>query len=335
MSKLLIICGPTATGKTEVAVSLAKQFDAELVAADSRQVYRGMDIATGKDLTGKETIETMRTDVSFRDVSYSLVPYRFHDVPLWLYDIVAPSDPFSVAHYQQVARHVIANIQKAKKLPIVVGGTGLYIASLLDPLGSVVIPPNSALRKELSTQDVNGLQKRLQQEDPAVWSALNISDRQNPRRLIRKIEIALAKEQEQSTPSHIWDVLLIGLTAPLATLYERIDTRVEERMGEGALIEIQTLQSQYGWEAPAMSAFGYKEWRQWFETRDMADDMQKTEDRSLKQRIVQQWKWDEHAYARRQMTWFKKRKDIHWFDVIHEHVSYDIENLVREWYTES
>src|SRR3989344_4958306 len=122
MTKVLIICGPTATGKTKLAARLAKRFNGELVSADSRQVYRGMDLTTGKEMP---------------------------DVPIWLYDVAHPDEDFSVSHWVKLAKDAISDIQKRNKLPIVVGGTGLYIQALLRPFETIDIPPNKKLREKL------------------------------------------------------------------------------------------------------------------------------------------------------------------------------------------
>ncbi len=278
MSKLLIVCGPTATGKTALAVQLAKKFNGELVSADSRQVYRGMDIGTGKD---REKI----------------------DVPIFLYDVVNPDEEFSVNHYMRLANHVIGDIVKRKKLPIVVGGTGLYINALIYPPETMNIPPDKKLRKKLKQASVASLQEMV---GLTILQSMNQSDRQNPRRLMRKIEIARAKKALPK-PVQMFDYLVIGLTAALPVLYKRIDQRVDERLRQGMEGEVETLVAKYGRDIPAMSALGY--------------------------RSLERWKLDEHAYARRQLTWFRKVKDIRWFDITEAQWKRKVEALVRAWYT--
>lgn len=324
-TKLLVICGPTASGKTNLALSLAKKFDGELVSADSRQVYTGMDIVTGKELSSKETIEKLRLYAIHNDTEYSLVPYKFYDVPLWMCDVVSPDREFSVSHYERLAGTVIRNVQKSKKLPIVVGGTGLYIRSLFRPMNTIAITPNVALREELSILALAELQEKLQQLDTRIWEMLHDSDKRNPRRLIRKIEICLSQNKLMKKDLKTdFDVLLIGLTAPLKKIYERIDTRVDERIKSGALDEVKKLQSVYGYDIPSMTGLGYREWREYFE---------KNENTGIFDACVQRWKFHEHAYARRQMTWFRKEKDIHWFDIEDKDFEQNIEPLVRGWYT--
>lgn len=287
--KLLIIGGATATGKTAVGVKLANLFDGELVSADSRQVYTGMDIGTGKDL---------------KEVA---------DIPLWMIDVVKPDEEFSVSHYARLATAAIADIRKRKKLPIVVGGTGFYINALIRPFDTLDVPPNMTLRKKLNVLSVENLQKLI---DKRELEAMNHSDRMNPRRLIRKIEIGAYSITPRSGKEQ--DVLFIGLTASFKELYQRIDKRVDKRVSQGIKDEIQTLLHKgYSWELPSMNTLGYTQWR----------DALSDEDAILK------WKYGEHAYARRQMTWFRKVKDIVWFDRSNSRSMYLIEKLVREWYT--
>jgi tRNA dimethylallyltransferase len=264
MDKVLVICGPTATGKTALAAQLAKKFDGELVSADSRQVYRGMDVTTGKD--------------------------RPEGVKIWLYDVVNPDEEFSVSHWVERAREAVADIQKRKKLPIVVGGTGLYIRALLHPLETIDVPPDKKLRERLKTKSVSELQAMLERGD------MNDSDWNNPRRLQRRIEIGSKRLQGDSLK--LWDALQIGLTAPIAELDNRIDARMDARKKAGLEKEIMCLQN-YSSELPAMSAIGV----------------------------------NEHAYAKRQLTWFKKQKDIRWFDVSKAGYKKEIESVVRAWYT--
>jgi len=265
MDKLLVICGPTATGKTALAAVLAKQLNGELVSADSRQVYRGMDLVTGKDRP---------------------------DVPIWLYDVVNPDEAFSVSQWVALARVAIADIQKKKKLPILVGGTGLYIKALLHPFETIDIPPDIALRARLQKLSITELQKMVTRSD------MNDSDWNNPRRLIRKIEIKkfnkkIIKKEKK------YDALMIGLTAQLSVLDSRIDTRFQERLRQGMKQEIDELVKKYNNNLSAMSAIGL----------------------------------NEHAYARRQMTWFKKQKGIHWFDVTDGKMVDKVVVLIAAWYT--
>lgn len=267
MYKLLVICGPTATGKTTLAAELAKRFNGELVSADSRQVYRGMDICTGKDRP---------------------------DVPIWLYDVVNPDEEFSVSQWAKLANAAIIDIVSRGKLPIIVGGTGLYINALIHPFETIDIPPNTSLRKKLSALSVAQLQAMIPRGE------MNASDWNNPRRLIRKIEIASSPKIDlQGESSKSYDSLIIGITASWVILDKRIDERLNNRLQQGMEKEIEGLRVAYGRGLPSMSAIGL----------------------------------NEHAYARRQLTWFKKQGDIHWFDVTDEKISDKVTALIHAWYT--
>jgi tRNA dimethylallyltransferase len=271
MDKLLVICGPTATGKTKTATLLAKKFNGELISADSRQVYRGMDIVTAKEIP---------------------------DVPVWLYDVVNPDEEFSVSHWVKLAHHAIDDIQKRKKLPIVVGGTGLYIHALLHPLDSINIPPDKILRAELSELSKEQLQEMLQKLDLNIWNKLNNSDRNNPRRLIRKIEISQTKTDSNKL-HRSFNYLMLGLTAPKALLDKLMDVRSKKRERQGIKKETEQLEKKYSSDLPSMSAIGL----------------------------------NEHAYARRQLTWFRKQPEIHWFDITKPGFERDMTAEVTKWYT--
>lgn len=245
MHKLLVICGTTATGKTALAAKLTKQFNGELISADSRQVYRGNDLETNKERP---------------------------DVPIWLYDVVDPGEEFSVAHWLKLARVAVGDILRRGKLPIVVGGSGLYIHALIHPFETVDIPPDENFRKRnLTLQELQHMTPR---------GSMNDSDWNNPRRLIRKIEIA--KSPVKKNIFLPYDALIIGLTAPLPVLYKRIDDHVQERIRAGM----------------------------------------------NKENVI-----NEHAIARKQLTWFKKQKGIHWFDVTDPKIRDNVTALVDAWYT--
>jgi tRNA dimethylallyltransferase len=298
MNRLVIICGPTATGKTAVAVALAKKYNGELVSADSRQVYRGMDIGTGKDRASLQ------------------------GVPIWMYDVVDPDEACSVSLYRKKAVKYIEDIRKRGKLPIVVGGTGLYIQSLTQTIPTEGVIPNVQLRKKLETQPLEALQQILKEECIHTWGILNDSDKNNPRRLIRKIELGRAGVTDLVKPRAAkLDICWIGLTAPFPFLYDRIDRRVENRVKEGIVKEVEMLiRKGYSWDLPSLSGLGYREWKAYVEGREAQEV------------VIQKWKFDEHGYARRQMTWFKRNKDIQWFDVSIREQREAIGRYVDTWY---
>lgn len=328
MNKLLIICGPTATGKTSLGISLAKKFNGEIVSTDSRQVYKGMDVLTGKDLPADSRLKTQNSKLNIKNEELD-VGYRLkEDIPIWLVDIVEPDYPFNAGQYSLLSRKVITNIWKRDKLPVVVGGAGLYIRSIIDPMGNIVIPPNNRLRNELAEKTVEELQHRLAQVDRDKWEKMNSSDKKNPRRLIRAIEIALWKERNPDKSSTLdsfkYDsLLMVGLRIPvLKDLYPAIDKRVNQRLQEGAIKEVKALiDRRYSWNLPALTSTGARELKEYIEGRDSLNN------------ISTRWKIRENNYAVTQMTWFKKEKRIEWFDITEKDYKIKIEKGVRKWYT--
>lgn len=323
MNRLIVICGPTATGKTKLALKLAKKFNGELISADSRQIYKGMDIGTGKD--------------------------HPKDIAIHLVDVVNPNEQFSVAQYVELATKTIKDIWDREKLPILVGGTGFYIRGVVDGIETIGVPPDWELRKKLQNYTVSQLQRLLEETCPERLREMNKSDRSNPRRLIRAIEIATAKAQNPDVMSRRKNakeikVLFIGLTAPNKILYQRIDKRVDKRVEQGVVEEIKNLVSQgYSWENSVLGeTIGYKEWREYFERQRKTRFSPKLhrggsyfKGKTTLEEVIQRWKYDEHDYARRQTTWFKKDKRIKWFDIIKSGLEKEVVKLVRKWYSKN
>ena len=195
MRKLLVICGPTACGKTSLALGLAKKFGGEVVSADSRQVYKGMDIGTGKDLPKNSKFEIRNSKLGGS--------YIVAGVPIWGYDIADSKKGFNVAQYTKITRTIIENIFVRGKLPILVGGTGLYIKGAVDGIATAEVRPNVKLRKSLFEKSPEELFEILAQVDAIKAGSLNSSDRRNPRRLIRAIEVALNKTKIKSLIKHL------------------------------------------------------------------------------------------------------------------------------------
>jgi tRNA dimethylallyltransferase len=280
--KLLIICGPTATGKTKLAYDLAKKFNGELISADSRMVYKYMDIGTGKDVKKYGKILG--------------------------YDLADPDEEFSISQYSAFGRQKIQEIQNRKHLPILVGGSGLYIKAVTDKIDSIDVSPNETLRDNLKDKTVEQLAKLLKNSNLQKYEKMNNSDRNNPRRLIRAIEIAMSDEQEIKQKSN-YDSLFVGLTLEKDILKERIQKRVDERIKEGMENEIKFLKEKKFWNGAPSKTIGYKNWPD-----------------------IEKWKIEEVKYAKRQMTWFKKQKQINWFDVSNPNFAKDVVNLIQKWY---
>lgn len=323
--KILIICGPTATGKTKLALNLASKFAGELVCADSHQVYRGMDIGTGKDLPLNSKLKSKSIKLPFNNQKYKIGYYLVNKIPVWLYDVVQPDYRFTVADYVACAHLVIKNIWEQGKLPILVGGTGFYIQALINGIETLGIPPNWDLRQELNGWSTNKLLLYLEKLDSSKAALLNCSDRFNPRRLIRAIEVALADKTKKKTPFpkiEINNILMIGLRAHYNFLYRQVDKRVVKRVKQGIEAEINKLLKRgYNWQNSALGeTLGYREWELFF--KDLA----------TKEEVIERWQFNEHAYVRQQLTWFRKEKRIHWFDISQDDWGGKIVKTINNWF---
>lgn len=292
MRKLLVILGPTATGKTDLGLILAKKFNGEIVSCDSRQVYRGLDIGTGKYPSQNAKVKKQK------------YCWEIDGVNIWMYDVVDARKQYTVADYVRDANKVIDEIQKRRKLPIVVGGSGLYIRALLEGLTNLSIPINKKLRQQLDKLSLVDLQKKLQQSEPERWKKMNNSDRQNPRRLIRAIELVGLKPNFAKALS--FDALKIGLTAPRDVLYKRADERVLARIKQGMIEETIKLHKK-GLSFRRMRQLGLE----YGVLADYLDGKIKDTNELIK---IMQGKI--HGYIRRQLTWFAKEKDVHWFNIM-------------------
>ena len=311
MIKILVVCGPTATGKTSLALALAQKFKGELVSADSKQVYKSLDIGTGKDVSP-----------DFRKKGY----YEYKGIKIWGYDLIGPKDEFSVSQFVTFARDKIGEIFKKGRLPILVGGTGLYIRAIVDGISTVEVPKNKALRKNLAEKSVEELFELLAQLDPIKAGSLNVSDRKNPRRLIRAIEIGTWKLEYgafvEKRPRAYQSVLMVGLNTDKKVLFKKIEQRVDERLRAGIEKEISSLLKKgVEWQDQSMSSLGYRQFRRFFEGKES------------KKEAIEAWKKEERKYAKRQMTWFKKDSRINWFDISKSDWRENVEKLVKKWYS--
>ena len=299
MKKLLVICGSTATGKTDLALRLSRLLNGVLVSADSRQVYKHMDIGTGKDLE--------RVGI------------------IYGYDIALPWQEYSVAQYLEYAKKAVKKIWSSNKLPILVGGTGLYIKAVIDGIETANIPRNKLLRQSLEKKDVFELYDILASDDPVRAANMNSSDRKNPRRLIRAIEITIGtmdSKKVKSIKGLAADTLFIGLTAPKDFLNKRIFLRVEKRIDRGIEREIEfLLKHGVTWDMQSMNSLGYKQFKEHFEEGKSIDE------------VISEWIREEGKYAKRQMVWFKKDKRVKWFDISDSKYVKKVEELTQNWYT--
>ncbi len=309
MKKLLIICGPTATGKTSLGLNLAKKFNGQIISADSRQVYKGMDIGTGKDLPLKAK---QKQDGH----------YLIENTKVWGYDLVNPNQDFSVAHFVNFAIPRLKAIWKTGDLPILVGGTGLYLKALTEPFETISIPTNPKLRLKLDQLPVDNLQQQLIKLNKEKFNSMNHSDQHNPRRLIRAIEITSTIQKRSTLKVPKTDQLWFGLKTDLKTIEKRIEKRVHQRIKAGAQKEVVNLiKTGYSWDLPAMSAMGYQQWQPYLNNKI-----------TLK-KVTQTWTLAEKQYLRRQLTWFNKQPNINWFNLKDAKYQQQVARMVGDWYT--
>lgn len=276
--RVIAIVGPTASGKTSLSIEIARLVGGEVISADSRQVYTGLDIGSGK-VTKRE----------------------MRGVPHHLLDVASPKRTMSVVQYEKLATHAIKDILKRGKVPIICGGTGLYIDAILTNASFPEVPPNAELRKKLEGLSVEKLFRKLQKLDPARAETI---DAQNPRRLIRAIEIATAigkvPERTESTPRY--NTLWIGLTMPKEELEGRIHTRLIARMRHGMVAEAKRLRGE-GLTWKRMDSLGL-EYR--FLAQFLTGKLRKEEMIELLNIAIRQ-------FSKRQMMWFKRNQNIKWF----------------------
>lgn len=317
MNKLLVICGPTATGKTSLALSLAKPLNAQIISADSRQVFKGLDIISGKDMPQKATYHYVNNQLK----GY----YSIGSTKVWGLDLVDPKSSFSVAQYSSITRKIINRIQKQDKLPILVGGSGLYISSITGNIQTINIPKNKVLRSQLINMSTSELFEQLAHLDAIKAANLNCSDKKNKRRLTRAIEIARStKPVNKIRPIKPIsnDILFIGLKATTSVLKKSIEKRMHKRILQNPQKELNSLH-QKGVSHPhqSASAIGYKLWEQYLDNK------------INKKQLIEKWRQLESNYAKRQMVWFKKQPGILWFDISSKDYIKDIENTVQKWYS--
>jgi tRNA dimethylallyltransferase len=315
MKKILIIVGPTGSGKTKLALSLADKYGGELVSADSRQVYVGMDIGTGKDIPIGSKKE--KTELGIK--------YFLNEIPLWGYDLSNPDTGFNVSDYVKAVLPIIEDIWQRGKLPILVGGTGLYVKALIDGIETCNIPVNEKLRENLENREVGELYELLAKLNPLHAANMNASDKKNPRRLIRAIEISQFLLDNPSHPKiekiSCASPLFVGLTLDREEIAKKITLRVKSRIDLGQKEEIQKLlKSGLNWNNQSMSSIGYRQWKDYFEGKAAEDE------------IIKLWIQEEKKYAKRQMTWFKKDGRVNWFDVASLQYPENVEKTVEKWY---
>ncbi len=275
--KVVAIVGPTATGKTNLSIRLAKLYGGEVVSADSRQVYRGLDLGTGK-----------------------VTPKEAEGIPHHLIDVSDPRERFTVHDFVRLGRAAMSDIAARGKLPIVVGGTGLYVDALLGRIPLDAPPPDPELRARLSLSDNDSLREELKRVDPERYAR---TDLKNRRRVERALEIALSSSSKNyELPTMNYSTTWIGLTLPREELKARIHTRLVSRLDQGMLEEARRLHAA-GLSYERMDELG-------LEYRYMARHLQGL---MKYDEMVATLESEIYKYAKRQMTWFKRNTEIQWF----------------------
>lgn len=267
LDKLVVIVGTTASGKSTAAMQMAQEHNGEIICADSRTIYKGMDIGTAKPTPEDQKL------------------VKHH-----LLDLVEPNQKFSAADFQKLANKAIKDIQNRGKLPIMVGGTGLYIDSILYNFS--FRPANPQQRQQLEKLTVEQLQQKIDQEGLEMPS-----NEQNKRHLIRTLETNGQMDSQNPLRAN---TLVLGIQLPDDELKLRIVMRVEQMVAQGLEQEVKNLSERYGWDAEAMKGIGYREWQAYFGGEQALGE--------TKAEIAKNT-WQ---YARRQRTWFRRNHDIHW-----------------------
>ena len=287
--KLIVLLGPTACGKTGWSLRLAKKYNGEIISADSRQIFSKMDIGTAKE-PGEWRWS------GFRRV------YFIADIPHYLIDFLDPGKKFTAAHFRDKALKYVKLVLKNKHQPIIVGGTGLYISSLVDNLQIPRVPPNKKLRESLEEKNIDELFSLLKNIDPESAQKIN---KNNKRRIIRALEVSILSgepfSKQRLRGEQLFQVLKIGIEVDRDELYKRIDKRIDAMMDKGLLAEVKKLASKkYNWDLSSLSGIGYRQFKDFLEGKQ-----------NLEQ-AVELLKKDTKRYAKRQLTWFRRDKEIKW-----------------------
>ncbi len=303
--RIVCVVGPTSSGKTRLGIQLAKLFDGEIVNADSRQVYKDIGIGTGKPKGTRGMFEGHRA-------------FLVENIPHHLMDFLDPTELFTVVEWREKAAKTIKGILKRNHLPLVVGGTGLYISALVENFTFPEVPPSPTLRAAFESKPLSELVSLLLKLDP---EAQQIVDLKNPRRVIRALEVSTFTGKpftaQKMVGKQVYDAFQIGIVWPREKLYARIDAEVDQMIERGWVEEIrESLQNGIPENAPALTSIGY---------RDLF--MYLKGEKTLEQAISASKRAVRH-YAKRQETWFKRDKRIHWAHSIEEATE-----MTRQWLT--
>lgn len=293
-SPLLVLVGPTAVGKTTLSLRLAQELKGEIISADSRLFYRGLDIGTAKPSVAERAL-----------------------VPQHLIDICEPDETLTLGQYQRLAYATIDEVLGRGRLPILVGGTGQYVMAVVEGWGIPKVAPQPHLRKALARLGGPELARWLQRLDSQAAASI---DPRNLRRVIRALEVTLVtgrpiSELQRKTPPP-YDIKIVGLTRGRESLYARIDVRVDRMMVDGLLAEVEGLRAAgYERRLPSLSGLGYRQLHAYLEGEMMLEE------------AVERIKFETHRFARQQATWFGGNDPrIAWFDL--DHLENPLETII-------
>lgn len=298
LPKLIVIFGPTASGKSDLAIRIANEStlggtqaqNGEIISADSRQIYRGMNIGTAKEALDKKQTK-FKPDKNAKNLYYGLV----QQIPHYMIDIVDLDQEYTLANYKKDAIRVIDNIIKRDKIPILVGGTGLYIDAITKNLQIPTTKPDKKLRAELNNKNLSEIKKIYKKIDPKGYKSIDLK---NKRRLIRAIEVSKTTGKPFSAQSKkgkpLYDVEEFIIDIPRDILYERINQRVDRMISGGLIDEVKYLIKKYPQNLPAFSGIGYKEIIAYLNGKIGKEEM------------IELIKRNSRRYAKRQITWMRR-----------------------------
>ena len=295
MYKVINVVGPTAVGKSDVAIKLAQQFNGEVINGDSVQVYRELNIGSAK-----------------------IKKEEMRGIPHHLLDYVNVGEEYSVRHFQKDAREKIAEISEKGKMPVVCGGTGLYIKAMLYDYDFVEMETSHEEYEDMTTEE---LYERLLKIDPKSTEKIHPNNR---RRIVRALQLADSgnlKSDQEAGQQHIqiYDSFIVGLTMDRELLKQRIDMRVDMMMDNGLLEEVTALNEKYNWDAKGLQGIGYKEFREYFSGEKTLEETVKTIKTHTRQ------------FAKRQYTWWNHQMPVRWYDVTEEGYLDRIIEDIRKW----
>ena len=299
MKKIIIIVGPTGVGKTSLSIELAKKFNTEIISGDSMQVYKEMTIGTAK-----------------------VTPEEACGIKHYMVDRFSYRDEFNVKVFQQEARKVIEQLSNENKLPIICGGTGLYIKSLYYDYEFNEEVEDLEFKEFLKSRSIDECWKMLQIVDPVSCETMHPNNTKRVRRALMRAHLGKTKSSVEETQEHkeIYDAYVIGLTAPREIVYERINQRVDIMIDNGLEEEVENLICKADdWDLQSLQGIGYKEWKGYFQGNSTLEE------------TIELIKKNSRNFAKRQYTWFNNQMNVHWYDITEKNYKEQLFKDIDEW----